>query len=170
MNFKRLVAISILVCFWVPSLCCAKTYDQREVLRDLKGVNVVIENIPPDIERLGLTKKDLQSDVEAKLRQAGIKVFPDFKPPSMTALYVNVHTLIPTQARTVVVYSIDVMLFENSYLKRDVGTVGDLKEVRAADWVIAMVGLIGASNVRDIRKKVDAEVDKFISDYKKMNP
>jgi len=36
MNFKRLVAISILVCFWVPSLCCAKTYDQREVLRDLK--------------------------------------------------------------------------------------------------------------------------------------
>ena len=88
----------------------------------------------------------------------------------MTALYVNVHTLIPTQARTVVVYSIDVMLFENSYLKRDVGTVGDLKEVRAADWVIAMVGLIGASNVRDIRKKVDAEVDKFISDYKKMNP
>jgi len=137
---------------------------------DLKGVKVVIENIPPDIERLGLTKKDLQSDVEAKLRQAGIKVFPDFKPPSMTALYVNVHTLIPTQARTVVVYSIDVMLFENSYLKRDVGTVGDLKEVRAADWVIAMVGLIGASNVRDIRKKVDAEVDKFISDYKKMNP
>jgi hypothetical protein len=101
MNFKRLVAISILVCFWVPSLCCAKTYDQREVLRDLKGVKVVIENIPPDIERLGLTKKDLQSDVEAKLRQAGIKVFPDFKPPSMTALYVNVHTLIPTQARTV---------------------------------------------------------------------
>ena len=48
--------------------------------------------------------------------------------------------------------------------------MGDLKEVQAADWVIAMVGLIGASNVRDIRKKVDAEVDKFISDYKTMNP
>jgi len=133
-------------------------------------VKVVVENIPSDIERLGLTKKDIQNDVETKVRKAGIKVLPDYKPPAMTTLYVNVHTLNPSAARSIIVYSINVMLYENSYLKRDVGTVGDLKEVRAADWVKVTVGLIGINNIRDIRKRVDEQVDKFISDYVAMNP
>jgi hypothetical protein len=167
MHYKRLIALIVVICLSAPSLTWA--YDQKEVLRGLKGVKVVVENIPPDIERLGLSRRDIQTDVENKLRLVGIKVWPDYKPPSMTALYVNVHALNPTQARAIVVYSINIMLFENSYLKRDIGSVGDLKEVRAANWVKAMVGLTGANNIRDIRKKVEAEVDRFISDYKAVN-
>jgi hypothetical protein len=167
MNCKKFVAIIVLVCLWVPSLSWA--FDQKEVLRGLKGVKVVVENIPPDIERLGLTKKDVQSDVELQLRKVGIKVFPNFQLPSMTALYVNVHALNPSQARQIVVYSINIMLMENSYLKRDVGTVGDLKEVRAANWIKGTVGLIGTPNIRDIRKKVEEQVRLFISDYLSVN-
>ena len=167
MHYKRLIALIVVICLGAPSLSWA--YDQKEILRGLKGVKVVVENIPPDIERLGLTRRDIQSDVENRLRQAGIKVWPDYKPPSMTALYVNVHTLNPSQAKSIIVYSINVMLFENSYLKRDIGSVGDLREVRAANWVKAMVGFTGTNNVREIRKKVEAEVDKFISDYKTVN-
>jgi hypothetical protein len=169
MSCKRFVAVIVMVCLWAPTLSWAVTYDQKEVLRGLKGVKVVVENIPPDIERLGLTKKDIQSDVEIKLRKVGIKVFPDFKLPANTALYVNVHALNPSQAKQLIVYSINIMLFENSYLKRDVGTVGDLKEIRAANWAKATVGLIGTSNIRDIRKKVEEQVDKFISDYLAVN-
>ncbi len=169
MKRQKFFAVLVLVCLWMPSLSWAKVYDQTEVLRGLKGVKVVVENIPYDIERMGLTRKDIQSDVEAKLSKAGIKVFPNFTPPSMTALYVNVLALIPSQAKTVVVYSIYLMLYENSYLKRDVGTVGDLKEIRAADWVKGFVGIIGTANVRDIRKKVEGQVDKFISDYQAQN-
>jgi hypothetical protein len=167
MHYKKLIALIIVICLGAPSLSWA--YDQKEILRGLKGVKVVVENIPPDIERLGLTRRDIQSDVEMRLRQAGIKVWPDYKPPSMTALYVNVHTLNPSQARAIVVYSISVMLFENSYLKRDIGSVGDLKEVRAANWVKAMVGVTGTNNMSEIRKKVQAEVNKFISDYQAVN-
>ncbi len=68
-----------------------------------------------------------------------------------------------------VVYSINTMLFENSYLKRDVGSVGDLKEVRGADWTRAMVGILPTANIRDIRKKLDEELSKFIADYFAMN-
>jgi hypothetical protein len=168
MPYRRFIALIAAVCLWAPSLSWA-AYDQKEVLRGLKGLKVVVENIPPDIERLGLTKKDIQSDVEMKLRKAGIKVWPDFKPPSMTALYVNVHALNPSQAKAIVVYSINIMVYENSYLKRDVGTVGDLKEVRAANWVKATVGFIGTQNIRDIRKKVEEQVDNFISDHQAVN-
>ena len=87
----------------------------------------------------------------------------------MTALYVNIKVLNPATARNVVVYSINTMLFENSYLKRDVGSVGDLKEVRAADWTKAMVGILPTANIRDIRKKLDEELSKFIADYFAMN-
>jgi hypothetical protein len=87
----------------------------------------------------------------------------------MTALYVNVHAINPYQSRSIVVYSVNVMLFENAYLQRGVGNVGDLKEVRAADWVNGMVGFVGISRINDIYKKVELQVDKFISDYLAVN-
>ena len=169
MNHKKIAALIVLACLCWPSLAFPASFDQREVLRGLKGLKVVVENIPPDIEGLGLTKKDVQSDVEARLRQAGLKIYPNFQPPAMTALYVNVHVLNPATARNVVVYSINTMLFENSYLKRDIGSVGDLKEVRGADWTRAMVGILPTANIRDIRKKLDEELSKFIADYFAMN-
>ena len=167
MNRKSFVAVLVIVCLLVPSL--AWSYDQKEVLRGLTGVKVVIENIPPDIERLGLTKKDIQSDVELKLRKIGIKVYPDFKPPSMTTLYITVNTFNPPQAKSIIAYSINIMLFETVYLKRDIGTVGDLKEVRAADWNGGTVGLVGTPHITDIRKRVELQLDRFISDYLAVN-
>ena len=87
----------------------------------------------------------------------------------MTSLYINVNTLIPAIAKTVVVYSVNVMVFENVYLKRGVGTVGDLKEVRAADWYKGSVGFIGINRINEVYQKVALQVDKFISDYLAVN-
>jgi hypothetical protein len=41
--------------------------------------------------------------------------------------------------------------------------------VRAADWVNATVGLLGTNHIQDIYKKVELQVDKFISDYLAVN-
>jgi hypothetical protein len=167
---KSLVAVFaalVIICLGLPSFSWA--YDQKEVLRGLKGVKVVIQDISPDIQRLGLNTDQIKSNVETQLRKVGIKVLKSFAPPAMTALYVNVHAMIPSHAKNVVVYSVNVMVFENVYLKRGIGTVGDLKEVRAADWIKATVGLVGTSYVNHIYKKVELEVDKFISDYLAMN-
>jgi hypothetical protein len=166
-SLAAIVVAVVIVSLGLPSFSWA--YDQKEVLRGLKGIKVVVENIDPRVERLGLSQSQIQSNVEAQIRRVGIKILKTYKPPAMTALYVNVHTLIPSQAKTIMVYSINVMVYENVYLKRDIGTVGDLKEVRAADWVNAMVGLIGIPHIRDIYKKVELQVDKFISDYLAVN-
>jgi hypothetical protein len=167
-NFFLAIAVALaLVCLGRPSFSWA--FDQKEVLRGLKGVKVVVERIDPAVERLGLTQSQIQRNVEAQIRKVGIRVLNYYKPPAMTALYVNVHSLIPAQAKSVVVYSINVMVFENAYLKRDVGSVGDLKEVRAADWNNAMVGLVDIPHINNIYKKVELQVDKFISDYLAVN-
>lgn len=163
-----IVAALVIICLGLPSSSWA-AYDQKEVLRGLKGVKVVVEPINPEVQRLGLDANQIKSNVEDKVRKVGIKIFKSFQPPAMTALYINVHTLIPYQAKTIVVYSINVMVYENVYLKRDIGTVGDLKEVRAADWILSLVGLLSANRVNDIYKKVELQVDKFISDYLAMN-
>jgi hypothetical protein len=162
-----IIAALVFVCLGLPSFSWA--YDQKEVLRDLKGIKVVVENINPEVQRLGLNADQIQSNVENQIRKVGIKILKNYKPPAMTALYINVHTLIPAQAKNIVIYSINVMVYENVYLKRDVGTVGDLREVRAADWIQASVGLLGVNQVNEIYKKLELQVNKFISDYLAMN-
>jgi hypothetical protein len=171
MNRKNFVVLMIaglvIVCLGLPSY--SQAFDQKDVLRGLTGIKVVVEPITPDIERLGLTKNQIQSNVESQIRKVGIKVLKNFKPPAMTSLYINILAMNPREAKAVVVYSITLMVFENAYLKRDIGTVGDLKEVRAADWVKGSVGFVGVRNIRDIYKKLELLVDQFISDYLAVN-
>ncbi len=166
--FVTLAAALVIVCLGLPSFSWA-AYDQKEVLRGLKGIKVIVEPLSPDVQRLGLDANQIKNNVENQIRKVGIKILKAYQPPAMTALYINVHTFIPYQAKTVVVYSINVMVYENVYLKRGIGTVGDLKEVRAADWINASVGFVGVNHINDIYKKVELQVDKFVSDYLSVN-
>ena len=45
-----------------------------ESLKGLKGVEVLIEELNPDLENFNLAMIQIQSDVESKLRKAGVKV------------------------------------------------------------------------------------------------
>ncbi len=47
---------------------------RRTILHGLQECAVTVENLGPEIERGGLTTKQLQTDTELKLRLAGIKV------------------------------------------------------------------------------------------------
>src|SRR5712692_6370105 len=73
------------------TLCWAPAFGQDADASSLKGVTrvrVVIEDISRDAERAGLTKAQLQSDVELWLRQKGITI--DGHAPEQ--LYVDVDT------------------------------------------------------------------------------
>ena len=50
------------------------TQGTRETLRGLEGVEVLVENLSPEVERDGIDKTTIKTDVELKLRQTGIKV------------------------------------------------------------------------------------------------
>jgi hypothetical protein len=61
----------------------------RKTLKGLTTLDVVIEELTPEAERDGVTKSQLQTDVELRLREAGLRVVSD----GAASLYVNVSPL-----------------------------------------------------------------------------
>ena len=74
----------------------------RESLRGLTGVEVVVENVPPDLEPAGLTANQLRTDAELRLRKAGIRVLTreeTLATPGVPYLYIRV-TGLPERSMT----------------------------------------------------------------------
>lgn len=59
---------------WANGVLSQDSEDPRQSLKGLQGIGVVISPIDPDFERDGLSKDQIQTDVELQLRKVGIKV------------------------------------------------------------------------------------------------
>ena len=80
---RALLAIGLL-CLLFPSLPASSAPQLNEakivsanhfgVLKGLYGVSIIINDIEKDAEGDGLRKADIQTAVELKLRQSGIKI------------------------------------------------------------------------------------------------
>src|SRR2546425_12694340 len=100
---RRYVFVGLAVLWGIVGLSGAESWgammgdsgQARATLRGLSGVGVIIENLPdPEVERAGLTRQQLQTDVELQLRQAGITVLTweeTPKTPGAPSLYVRVN-------------------------------------------------------------------------------
>jgi hypothetical protein len=96
------------------------TETTRATLRGLEGVHVVVEALKAEAERDGLTRTQIQTDVELRLRKAGIRVFTQQEVvhiPGQPWLYVRVGTL-KHPGLELYVDSIDVELRQWVYLAR----------------------------------------------------
>ena len=51
--------------------------ETRKTLVGLSGVYVLVETIEDDVERDGLSRAQIQTDMELKLREAGIPVLTE---------------------------------------------------------------------------------------------
>jgi hypothetical protein len=77
---KRLISVSLGVCVILAISTCGFAFikqGEEEALRDLVAVTVKVERLRAEIEQDGLFASTLQSDVELKLRLAGIKVLSE---------------------------------------------------------------------------------------------
>jgi hypothetical protein len=145
--------------------------DQRDTLKELQGIGVAVENFNvPEVEKHGLTRQKLQTDVELRLRQHGIRVLSEkelFTTPGMPYLYVDVafyiHSEIPLNSE----YIISVKLKQRVFLARDL-----TKSCTASTWDKGgTLGIVGLDKVETtIRENVKDLVDEFINDYLAANP
>ena len=139
--------------------------EEKETLRGLKGVYVLVENLSPDIEEDELKLSTIQTNVELKLRMAGIKVLTreeSSKELGIPFLYVQLNIM---KSSGSYVFSILIELREWVYLTRDT-TI----ECTATTWRNGTVGVAGSRNLDFIRDSIKDYVDKFINDYLSMNP
>ena len=139
---------------------------ERATLRGLQGVQVLVEDLRPEVERAGLTKQQLTTDVELQLRKAGIRVFAKqerLRAPGQPWLYVNVNTLLLSNG--LAAYNISVVLNQRASL--DINT----SAANVVTWHSEGLGTVGVSYVSDtVRKYVRDHVDRFINAYLSVNP
>jgi hypothetical protein len=168
-NLLRIMMVRVL--FLLLALTLTLSYplfavngiSNRATFRGLKGVGVLVEKLPPEIEQEGLKREQLQMEVESKLRAAGIKVLTKeeaFNTPGEPFLYVNLNVNIAKTESDIYPYSIDLLLVQKVSLLRDPKLTS-----HAITWSTGGVGSIGKPILSQLRENVEAMVDVFIKAY-----
>jgi hypothetical protein len=139
----------------------------NKTLMGLIGVHVTVEMMRPDAERDGLLRSTLQTDVELRLRQAGIKVLSREERSidiGFPILYLNVNTL--KTGDGFYAYAISLRLRQAARLIRNSEIIA-LVDTWNATGVIAVVG---KTKLSDVREDVKDKVDEFLNAYLAANP
>ncbi len=140
---------------------------ERATLKGLSEVLVLVEEMKPDAERGGLTRSQLQRDVEPRLRQAGIRVLTQeeaLRTAGTPTFYIRVTT--SKSDAGIYAFSVDVRLQQNVYLDRE----PTIFYFGAPTWETNTVGTVGADNLRTVMDIVRNSVDRFVNAYLSVNP
>jgi hypothetical protein len=167
------ILLSLVVALFLNLTATAQkvpTVDDRGSLRGLPGFNVLIESKhDAAAEMRGLTESQLQTDVELRLRKAGIRVLTLSEVKAVDAhptLYVNLHLVSqdpPFDGAYVFHLSVDV--------RQTVLLVTPPSSKNfACTWETATTGTVGLQRVGDLRGRVGDLVDQLINDYLAANP
>jgi len=141
---------------------------ERETFRGLHGVAVLVENIKPEAERDGLTQRQVQTDVELRLRQAGLRVLTRkevLAAPGTPYLYININAIKRDNPQLYIVH-ITVALDQSVLLERDPAITVPLTPT----WSIGWTGSTSQANLRQAREIILDHVDQFINAYLAENP
>lgn len=134
----------------------------RATLRGLPGVEVLIEGLPPDLERGGLTTSALRAVVMQRLRAAGIRVYAsqsENPSPAKPYLYIALNALtLPEGAG----YAIAVQVHLRQTLR---SLVTESNIVNAMTWEAHNVLVAPAAELPLLPAEVGAFVDLFVADW-----
>jgi hypothetical protein len=153
-----LSAIAVLLLASGSRLFASDSKYARETLRGINGVSVLVEGLDADAVRDGLTRDQIQTDVELRLRKAGINVVTEGSP----RLYIDANLLKDTN-----VYIYDCSVALEQFVTVETNGVSAI----APTWSGAITGRVGSSKMpRAIRDEVGDLVDKFVNAYLSVNP
>jgi hypothetical protein len=159
----------ILVVFAIPIHIFSQGYVltiETESLKGLQSLNVVVEDLEPDLIKAGLTRLQIQTDVEIKLRRAGIKLTgaEKYSPESYYSyLYIRVSSFQHPDMPKVFAFHIEATLNQSVILERNKSkSIG-------ATWKKDLTGIVGSDNVRQVRDHISDVIDLFINNYLKAN-
>ena len=156
---RRRLALGIVLLLPAATAWGQDSAAQRATLKGVAIVEVVVEAMDPVAEGDGLTRSQLRTDVELRLRQAAITVGP-----TLTGhLYVNVDTEKSDHGQTYA-YNVSVQYIQQVVLARD-----PTAPIFATTWETGGVGMIAASRLREVRQDVANYLDRFVKAYLEQN-
>jgi len=140
----------------------ADTPIERDSLRDLDGVRVVVES-----PGCALDKDQLQKAVDAKLRAAGIKVqnpgdFPVGDP------FLRARVTITTESNGIIGYNVELEFVQIVFLRRNPALTFNSAQTWKAK---GQMGLVPAARlVGKVQQDLSAQLGQFIDAYRSGNP
>ncbi|MGH7962555.1 MAG: hypothetical protein ACRERD_12135 [Candidatus Binatia bacterium] len=161
-SMRRLgiVLVAAVSCWGVGGdLYAAGDIFERVSLRGLTAVQVVVEDLAPDIAQDGLNREHLKAAVEQQLQRAAIAV----EPQAEHALYIHLGTAKNEDGSYS--YGLSLQLLQLVLLLRNPGLV-----TWGATWSIDQVGSVTPANVSTIESLITRGVNAFIKDYQAANP
>jgi hypothetical protein len=156
-----------IACLGLESAPCAQGAVDRESLRGLSGVFLLVEEFPAQVAEQGLSRQRVQAAMEEKLKGLGIAVLPKeawLNTPGTPMLYANVNVN-PEKTQNRCACSIGLSLAQRVILERD----GSVK-ILARTWQMGTVGLLADSGLAAIQDQLALLVDQFASDFLAVNP
>jgi hypothetical protein len=169
MNLAKWVIPGVLAIVGMSGIAAASdNAESRKSLSALPGVHVVVEELDQDLERRGLTRAAIQTDVEQRLRSAGVRVltYADMLAvPGRPTLYVNASVVNGSEPWEIAVV---VELQQTIRLDRDPKTVVPA----AATWSTSTFDRVGPSSkvAEAMGSAIRDRIDRFINAYLAVNP
>ena len=137
----------------------------RQTLAGLRGVSVLVERISDAAQRDGLLADQIQTDVEVKLRQAGIPVLTSAE-SSTDSPYLYVNPQLFKNTVGLYVYNLEVRLDQAVSLRRQPSI-----STTAPTWsATAQYGTVAPAALGSVRDRIRDLTDQFINAYLAANP
>ena len=174
LKLKRILALAVVFCipsFFAPANSFSLTCE--DCLNGLEGVEVLVEEVNAELEEYNLTAIQIQTDVEAKLREAEIKILSKeenekIQPLRKPYLYVKIKSHKLPWKRLVVAYNIEIALKQLVTLPPQPNSAR--KPFYAPTWYKNIIGSATPKEFAEIRDGVLQLTDKFIKAYLTANP
>ncbi|CAN5678347.1 hypothetical protein BH24ACI2_BH24ACI2_01360 [soil metagenome] len=160
---KYFYILAVVLAFATPSKVFSQTNSAIKTLRGFDTLKVEVEPLAPDLEKAGITKEQIQTDVETKLRRAGFKVK---KPNETVAPYVMLHVNVNSIDNGVGGFAVSVTSSINQFviLDRD-KSISSL----ATTWESKSIVSVIKEKVQGIRNFINLQMDIFINSHLKAN-
>jgi len=154
-----LLSLSLVGAGEAPRALAADDTLGRASLKGLKAIGLIVEKFPPEAEAEGLTREQVQKDIELRLKDSGVTVAKE----AGGFLYVSVQTVkFPEGSGHS--YSITLEFAQPVLLVRDTQTL-----VLGATWSLSATGTAAQGRLSLARLDVVNLVDKFVSAYRSVN-
>jgi hypothetical protein len=164
-NIRFFSLVALALCS-VTAVLAADDQSSRESLKGLPGVFVIVDDLEPGVEKAGLTKADIQSEVEQELRLAGIAILSREQwVTTPGGPYLHVNTFVFSSDESVWPFFIEVSSMQRVVLERS-----SVNIFFAPTWSVATVGSVGSNRLLQIKDIVKDYVDQFARAYSAVNP
>lgn len=162
---RTIELVLLLVCGQFGQAMASDSKADRDTLRGIKTIQVVVLDISADAIKDGLTVQQIRTDVELRLRKAGVVVVDDL--PKSNRHLTIMAACVKRAYEGTSVYAYDVTVsFDQPAI-----TVSNNVLAVLSTWSVGSVGLAGSSNMsRFVRETIGNFVDEYINAYLSVNP